>query len=80
MKYVLGFIVSVICLFLFSYFLLQIWDINMIDKNNLGKLSWSVGLTVLGSIVFVLLYGFFFKNPAKGYENSDTVVQRKRTN
>lgn len=78
MKKVIGFLVSVFALFLYSYFLLKIWGINLISEENTSNLVRSVTLSVGAAIVFVLIYGFFFLNPRKGYSNKNKVVNKKQ--
>ncbi|MFV0540648.1 MAG: hypothetical protein ACK5MZ_05340 [Aestuariibaculum sp.] len=78
MKKTIGLFLTVLVLFLYSYFLLKIWGIDMLEKEQLNNILISIGFSVPIALVLVLVYGFYFKNPAKGYETTDKMVQRKK--
>ena len=78
MRYLLGTLITFIILALSSYFVLQIWDINLISKEHLNKSMYTLGILFILSIVLNIVAPFFFKNHAGGYDqNSGNVAQRK---
>lgn len=79
MKYLIGTIVTFIVLAVTSYFVLQIWDINIISKENFNKSVLTLGILLVLSILLNILFPFFFKNQAAGYDQTaKNVAQRKK--
>jgi len=79
MKYFLGFIITIVLLFISAYFLLGVWGVDIISKENLNKSLISLGIvssTIFVLIVFVFIP--FFKSNNKGYDNNQKgIVQKK---
>ena len=78
MRYLLGTLITFIILAIAAYFVLQIWDINLISKENFNRAMVTLIAILILSIVLNVVAPFFFKNHAKGYDpSSGNVAQRK---
>lgn len=78
MRYLLGTLITFIILAIAAYFVLQIWDINLISKENFNRSMVTLIAILILSIVLNVVAPFFFKNYAKGYDaSSGNVAQRK---
>lgn len=79
MKYFLGFIITVVILFISAYFLLGIWDINIISEENLSKSL--ISLAIVSSTLFILIVFVFipfFKSNNIGYDKNQKGVAEKK--
>lgn len=78
MRNLLGIFITFLVLALATYFVLQIWDIDLISSENFNKSLLTLGLLFLLSIALTIITPFFFKNHSKGYDtNSGNVAQSK---
>lgn len=79
MRYLLGFIAEVIVLFIASYLLLGVWDIEIISKHNLNRLLMSIAIIFVTAAVLVLLIIIPFKKSfIKNYDNSTEGIAEKK--
>ena len=79
MKYILGTIVTFIILSIATYFVLLIWDINLISQENFNKSLITLGVIFLLAIVLNIVTPFFFKNHSGGYDkDAGNVAQAKK--
>ncbi|MEO8253918.1 MAG: hypothetical protein ABI554_05965 [Flavobacterium sp.] len=79
MKYLIGTLITFIILAIASYFVLQIWEINLMSKEHFNQSMFTLGIILFLSIVLNIVVPFFFKNHAKGYDpNSGNVAQSKK--
>lgn len=83
MKYFIGFLIISIVLFISTYFLLSVWDIDLMSEQNFNRTLLSLGIIIstafiLAVIVFVPL---FFKSTDTDYQSTTNgVAQKKKTN
>lgn len=80
MKYVLSFFITAIILFVSTYFLLNIWDINMLSEKNFKQTLLSLGIIFITSfllIVFVIV-PIFMKSNQKEYEKDQKGIAQKK--
>lgn len=82
MKYVLSFFITAIILFVSTYFLLNIWDINMLSEKNFKQTLLSLGIIFITSfllIVFVIV-PIFLKSNQNEYEKDQKGIAQKKIN
>lgn len=79
MKYFIGLIITVVLLFISAYFLLGIWGIDIISKENLNKSLLSLAIvTVTIFILIVFVFIPFFKPNNIGYEKNQKGLAQKK--
>ena len=78
MKYIIVFVIIVLTLVTLSYFVLQIWVVNLFDAKYLTKTYSIVGILSIFYVLLILIISFFFGgNRLKYDKNSSGVAQRK---
>ena len=80
MKQIFGIFIVLIVLFIFTYILGNIWDIQIFSSNDFNNVMKTIALLIGSSLVIIILVGFFFKNQSKGYEKTEGIVGKKREN
>ncbi len=79
MKYIIGFLVTLLLLVTLTYFVLQTWDIELFDGAYLAKTWITFAFLGVGALLLVVVVSFFFRNPAARYEKGGAgVAQKKR--
>lgn len=77
MKYIIGIIVVAVILFIFTYLFSLVWGIDLFAAEDVSRTLKTVGLITALSIILIIIGGFFFKNPHKGYERGSGVAEKK---
>ena len=79
MKYLFGTLITFIILAVAAYFVLQIWDINLISPENFNR-SLLTFIIIFGlAILLNVVAPFFFKNHSAGYnKDAGNVAQPKK--
>ena len=79
MKYALGILVTFLVFTVATYFVLQVWDIDLISPKKFKKSMLTLGIIALLSVLLTITIPFFFKNQSAGYDqNSGNVAQSKK--
>lgn len=70
MKKVIGIIIVLLVIAFLGIIGLRIWGVEIVSLQTILKSSAT--LLILGSAIVILIicYGFYFKNPSKGYDRS----------
>lgn len=79
MKYVIGVLATALVLFVATYFLLRIWDINLLSPENFSKLMYSILIIVVTAVVLIVAIIIpFFGGNKRGYDQrSEGIAQKK---
>lgn len=83
MKYILSFFIIAIITFISTYFLLNLWGINMLSEEHFLKVLLSLGIISLTSfllIVFVIVPVFMKSNQNDYDKNQKGIAQKKINN
>ncbi|WP_316805957.1 hypothetical protein [Pedobacter agri] len=70
MKKVIGIIIVLLVIAFLGIIGLRIWGVEIVSLQTILKSSAT--LLILGSsiVILIICYGFYFKNPSKGYDRS----------
>ena len=79
MKYIFGILLTLVILFVATYFLLGLWGIRFLDADNFSKILWTTGILTLTCIILVcfVILPFFGSGKNGKYEDKGKVAQRK---
>lgn len=67
MKKITGIIVLILCIAFLGILVLRIWSIEIVSPCNLLKSGVTLVLLGIAIVILAIIYGAFFRNPAKGY-------------
>lgn len=79
MKYLFGTLITFFILAIATYFVLLVWDINLISQENFNRSLQTFGIIFVLAVLLNIVTPFFFKNHSAGYDqNSGNVAQPKK--
>lgn len=67
MKKLIGLLIVLCSVALIGIVILRIWDIKIVSTGDVLRSGATLMLLGVLTVILVIAYGFFFRNPKKGY-------------
>lgn len=70
MKKVIGIIIVLLIIVFLGILGLRIWGIEIVSLQTILKSSATLLILGAAIVILIICYGFYFKDPSKGYDRS----------
>ena len=70
MKKIIGIIIVLLVIAFLGILGLRIWGIEIVSLQTILKSSATLIILGLAIVILIICYGFYFKDPSKGYDRS----------
>ncbi len=71
MKKIIGLLIVLCSVALIGILILRIWDIHIVSTGDLLRSGATLALLAILTVVLLIAYGLFFRNPKKAYSPQD---------